>query len=398
MSSIQIEGHNINEINLKTDDLVKKAYTQLRKGSRSKLEIQELEETLSHEIYYSEGVISEARECQDEALDETYYRRRTILKRIADGLAWIILDFDVHYISGCSIGHSAGFMFGKEGYKNERNIVKASIDIPEIKYAIQCDITNVLHLADVIVVKQDGQIMPIELKGKSSKGNRRAKRQKKRFKEIIEFLNNGQNQQIIVKDFPLRTIKSNIVFEHYWGELEKSANEALREGFSWTILDDCIFLAVINSTISQGSEKIYLDALKNVKWQNPKLIITSLGRHIQKNITNIPVTCFPITLFPIQIELGIQFLLGNLDAVLCININEILKRLQKVGLNAVDENNSIIVHSEGRKILICEGAWAKILNEMVTVQSFIDYCISFTKSISEEFISEAGEIGMLYIK
>ena len=66
----------------------------------AKLEIQELEGTLSDEIYYSEGVISEARECKSETLEEAYYRRRTILKRIADGLSWIILDYDIHFISG----------------------------------------------------------------------------------------------------------------------------------------------------------------------------------------------------------------------------------------------------------------------------------------------------------
>ncbi len=371
-----------------TNNIAIDVYKRLRTEVPSKVDFQEIEECLSTHIYDSEKMIQLMRSQGNSEFEEEYYRRRTLLKRIADGLAWQILDYDTHAIHGLSIGHTAGFMYGKESYPNERNIVGAAYQISSIRAAIQCDITNFLHLSDVVVVKNDGQILFIEEKGKSSKNNRRANRQKNRYKEISSFLIDGHKEPINVNGTLLRTIKSAIVYDHYWKELDDLASAALIDGFSWKLLDDCIFLSV-NDTRSRGSVEDYQKALAGVKWDDPFFIISSLGRHLQKNLTQIPVTCLPITLFPIQHNHGIEFLLGNLDAIIVVNIRGIIAKLSDVGIMAsFQKDKKVRVDLENFHLTIEDGAWSKVLNELVTVSSFINFLIESKKMIGEGFITE----------
>jgi hypothetical protein len=344
-----------------------------------------MEDTLSTDIFYSEEKIHVMRNQNDSVLEEIYYRRRTLLKRIADGLAWEILNYDSHAISACAIGHSAGFIFGKESYQMEREYVKEAYLDSSTRFAIQCDITNILHLADVLIVKEDGQILFEEIKGKTSKNNRRAIRQKNRHKEIISFLNYGQKEPVIVCNQPLRAMKSNLMFKHYWNELDSLAFKALKDGFSWKLLDDCVILSV-NRTQLPGLDKKYYRVCKNIGWDNPYIIISSLGRHLQKNISLLPITCLPITIFPIQIDHGIDFMLGKLNSTILVNASGIVTKLIESGLNAhIQPDKRIIIEMKDTSFSPDKGAWAKILNELITVPSFIEYIIASAQLIENEY-------------
>jgi len=124
---------------------------KLRNDFSTKENFRDIEDYLSTKIFEVENFIHETRIQGTFDLEEEFYRRRTLLKRIADGLAWKILDYDTHVIHGCSIGHSPGFMYGKESYLYERNIVRAAYQIPTINYAYQCDITNFLRVSVIML-------------------------------------------------------------------------------------------------------------------------------------------------------------------------------------------------------------------------------------------------------
>ncbi len=376
---------DINVIKNETNEIIIRGYKQLRNLSGKPYDYQQIEEFLANNIINSEKLIQETRSKDEIALEEEFYRRRTLLKRIADGLAWHLLDYDSHAIHGCSIGHSPGFMYGKEGYQTERKFIKDVFQIPSIRGAIQCDITNILRLADVIVVNDDGRVLSIELKGKASRKNSRSIRQKNRHKEIMSFLQHGQDEAITVAGELRRTIKTTTMFSHYWRELNELIIEAQVTGISWRLLDGCIMLTAIDNRLNPPANLFEL-ALREINWDDPFIIISSLGRHLQNNLPQIPITCFPLTIFPIQIDHGIDFLLGNLDSVILVNINGIVGRLRDSGINAtLQSDKSVLIEDDQLKFLIDEGAWSKILNEYVTVASFITYITNGKDSLNQEF-------------
>ena len=177
-----------NDFQAETDEIIKSAYIRLRMDHLTKNQAQELEQFLSSQILIAEEGVGKAKQNQMIEQAEEMYRRRTILKRIADGLAWYILDFNSEAINGFSIGHSPGFMAGKRGYQSERHVVKALDKLQNIRYAIQCDITNTLRVSDVLAVTEGGEIIPIEIKGTPSG---RSQRQKKKVNQILKFLETG---------------------------------------------------------------------------------------------------------------------------------------------------------------------------------------------------------------
>ncbi|KPL78950.1 hypothetical protein ADN00_03365 [Ornatilinea apprima] len=363
---------NINIIKNQTNAVVTEIYGKLRQGSFTKDRIKELEETLSTKIYESEKMITQCKKNNHQAAQEEFYRRRTLLKRLADGLAWILLDYDFHKIFGCSIGHSAGFMYGKEGYLTERRFINDAFNNPNVVSAIQCDITNILHLADILVFTRDKGIQPIEIKGCTSKHDRRSIRQRNRHNEIVQLINMGKSEAVLVKNTPFRSVETNMVYTHYWDVLENLSIDALKCGFSWQLLDKCVYLAVCNSR-SRISSEDFLSSISDADWENGSIIISSLSRHLNKNLNNIPPYCLPITVFPITPDIGIEFLLGNLDAVIAINLEKFAEQFNKNGSYVLlKPHNELEVRIDRDQFTILEGAWSRILNELVTIPSFIN--------------------------
>jgi len=369
-----------------TNDIAIDAYLRLRYLDDDSQQIQQLEEILSTSIYVAEENIQKMRSSKLMDFEDEYYRRRTILKRIADGLAWYILNFDSHAIHGCSIGSSAGFMAGKEGYFTERKLIRDIYTLPEMRGVIQCDITNILHWGDVIAVDRNGKVISVELKGNSSLNDRRATRQKRRYKDVASFLKDGQQKSVMVNRTSLRTVNINITFKNYWDDLYEMISIALETGFSWRLFDDCVYVGVINTNVSHN-QNIFLETLRNTNWDEPKLKISSLGRHFEKNLNRIPPTCLPLTIFSIDTTHGINFLLGNIDAVVVINIKEIVLRLNNMGVNAkINDENDVEVETEKTKYIIDDGAWSKLLNELLTVPSFLELLIKSHNSFGNEFL------------
>jgi hypothetical protein len=295
------------DLKTETDALIKTAYCSLRVDNLSKDQSQELEQYLSTQICISEEAIRKGKHDKLDNLTKEMYRRRTILKRIADGLAWIIFDYNAKALNGCSIGHSPGFMAGKQGYQYERNVVEALYILPNIRYAIQCDITNILRLSDILALKIDGQMVPIEIKGTPSG---RSHRQKKRVDEILEFLRTGILENAVKGLAPLQSRTVPVTFEHYWNDLESLSRRALTDGMAWSVLDQCIIIQAINSQ-AHVDQDIIENMVKTVNWGNATRTISSLGRHLSQDIDIMPRTRLPLTVFPLSLEIGLEYILGH---------------------------------------------------------------------------------------
>jgi hypothetical protein len=373
--------HDLENIRAETNQKVKQAYLVLHTQPYSKEGIQEIEEQLSNDIYYTELQIQKTRDQYPELTDE-YYRRRTYLKRIADGLAWIILDFNSSQIRACSLNHSPGFMAGKKGYGAERNFIKACAKHPKVKWAIQCDITNVLRLGDVIAVKNDGETQPFEIKNSRSG---QATRQRQRAKNVVEFINTGIFNDYIKGLAHLYRYEVPVRFEHYWKELETVSKKVMIQGMAWDIFDDSLAICVTEQSYS--SQEIIDDAVRKItsNWREPKLTFRSLTRHMNRDPQILPKTRLPLTLFPLDTSVGIKLVLEELDALVIVNINTVLQRMKEAGLNISknEDGNDVINLPTGVEFSIVDG-WEKILLELITVPSFVEYILLSTQKVDTE--------------
>jgi hypothetical protein len=372
---------DLDNIHEETNQKVRQAYLALHTEPYSKDSIQKLEEKLSNDIYDAESHIQKTRGRIPE-LTEEYYRRRTILKRIADGLAWIILDFNSSQIRACSIGHPPGFMAGKQGYTAERDLVRACAKYPKIRWAIQCDITNVLRLGDVITVNNDGETQPFEVKGSKSG---QATRQRQRAKKVVEFINTGIFNDYIKGLGPLHTYKVPITYKYYWKELETLSRKAIEDGIAWKIFDDS--LAICVSEKSHSNQEIIDQATQNItaNWRKHNLTFRGLGRHMNRDSEILPITRLPLTLFPIDTSLGIRFVLRELDAIIMLNIDITLQKMKEAGLSISKDANGLDVINlpSGVNFSIVDG-WEKILLELITVPSFVEYILLSTQKVNNE--------------
>jgi len=373
--------NDLGNIRTETNEKVRQAYFVLHDDPYSKDSIQGLEEKLSNDIYDAETQIQKSRNLFPEIMEE-YYRRRTILKRIADGLAWIILDFNSSQIRACSIGHSPGFMAGKQGYTAERHLVSAFAKHPKIRGAIQCDITNVLRLGDVITVNNDGETQPFEVKGSKSG---QATRQRQRAKKVVEFINTGIFDDYIKGLGPLHTYKVPITYKYYWKELETLSRKATQEGIAWDIFDDSLAICVMEK--SHSDQEIIDEVTQNItaNWEKPNPTFRSLGRHMNRDLEMLPIKRLPLTVFPIDTSLGIRFVLSELDAIIMLNVNGALKKLEEAGLNISRDVNGVATINlpSGTKFSIVNG-WEKILLELITVPSFVEYILFSAQKVDSE--------------
>lgn len=121
-----------------------------------------------------------------------------------------------------------------------------------------------------------------------------------------------------------------------------------------------------------------------MNWRKQNLIFRGLGKHMNRDLQVLPITRLPLTLFPIDVLLGIKFILRELDAIIMLNIDIVLEKMKQVGLDISKDNDGVVVINlpSGIKFSIIDG-WEKILLELITVPSFIDYVKLSTQGISE---------------
>jgi hypothetical protein len=286
----------------------------------------------------------------------------------------VIFGYNPELISACALGHSPGFMAGKQGYMYERKVVDDQYARSEVKYAIQCDITNVLRLADVMVSMSDGRFIAIECKGTKSG---RSQRQKKKAEQKLNFLQTGIFELGIKELAPLHSYSVPVRFNHYWNELEELAKSALQDGISWRLLDNSLIIQVVDTKapIEQSLNNVVENFTRETDWnRKSKLTISSLGRHLSKDLDFLPLTRLPLTIFPLSTEVGLQFVVGRLDAVIILNKEKALKPITEKGLECrIREDGSVILKTPLGQDFEVHDAWDKILNELVTISSFADY-------------------------
>ena len=371
----------MHQLKQETNELIKKLYFSLSELP-DRNSVQSLEYNLSKCIYETEELIQSLKKAiadRDNQAIEELYRRRAILKRIADGLAWKIFNYDPTLIKAFSIGHTTGFMANKKGYMAERNLVAALYKFDKVEMAIQCDITNILLMGDVIATMQNGEIRPFEVKGTMDS---RSRRQREKAQQIMDFANTGEYSKAMPGFAPLRSFKAQITYKHYWDKLVELSRISIKQGeMVFEILDDSVLFFVGLDL----DEMRILQTLQQYNWTRDQCFSSRLSSHISRQKEILPKTSFPLTIFPIDPAICLEFLLGNIDAFIVLNHKVLMEQVKKSNLQIVQENSVFDILTEtGIKFSIID-AWDRVLDELVTVPSFIEYLVASAQKIEQEY-------------
>lgn len=86
---------------------------------------------------------------------------------------------------------------------------------------------------------------------------------------------------------------------------------------------------------------------------------------------------------------SIEILLGNLDSIIVVNIKAVMGKIREAGINATFQSDKgINIETAGVNFSIEEGAWSKVLNELVTIPSFVEYIYDCERLIGTQFAKD----------
>lgn len=192
---------------------------------RSRLQLDLLDAVLQCEqeiVSLRESVTNAHQEMADSPAEKLLLRRRALLKRISDSIAWEALAGHRAILRALGESNEPGFMYGKAGLEFEKAILHLWEKDPHAAdrrgiWGILHDITTCLRIGDFTFV-HDGRVVTIEMK--SGKKDRRARRQQRRFNALQEFLTKGFSTDFPRKGQRRVLAKVPVSEQFYWDEME----------------------------------------------------------------------------------------------------------------------------------------------------------------------------------
>lgn len=378
------------DVRMENRRLIKEAYLSLRSTNiEDKSAVQRLEALLSTSILKAEELILRSKRNSDTGLEAAYRECRAVLKRIADGLTWNFFGFDEHLLRVYAMGHPSGFMAGKTGCLSERRVIEAAYQLPEVRFAIQNDITNVLRVADVTLLLSDGVILPIEVKAShKSAYTERAKRQMKRYNAIQAYLREGISEEVEIFGEPLRSLEVPLEYNYYWKELEQAAFKALIENFAWRVCDDGLLIVCYRRSVEPNLYHILEYALRDTQWASPSIRFGCLSRHLDPQENDILKYVIPVTSFEIDPSVIVELLLGELEVTILVNVDRVEEMFKKVGFETeVSPEGGIKIKAlSGTQLGIRERPWNWLVYGLLTLPSFINMVTSSLVEAERRFL------------
>ncbi len=376
-----------NEANFETNHLLRGLYFRLRSAEDNRTVARDLESDLSRFILEAEELMLASK--NDTARKAIYSRRRARLKRIADGLAWSVLDFDEIRLLSYAGNPTPGLMAGKGGYYAERFVVDTLYESPEVVFAIQNDITNILRVGDVTVLLPNQTIRVVEVKSGSQKvGLARAQRQKERASNIHDYLRSGDSTILAEGDIG-RLLHREALWQsaYYWGRVERVCNEARKLGVIWKRLDASSLVVAYRPHLLANLQDIIGVAVASMGWVNAKLRVGVLSRHFEeKEKTSAAVRyIMPVTAFRIDPEVVASLLVGDLDVIVIVNETAVVEALREAGMVVTDEDGCVTIETETASVQISERSWNWVVYGLRTVSTLIQsvQCVLSDPALTE---------------
>jgi hypothetical protein len=327
-----------------------------------------VELALSQWIPEAEESILSLRDSDAEStiLVEAYADRRRILKRLADGLAWHMFGFDEHWMRQQPAHPPVSYIARKAGSERERLAVESLLQRPDVLFAMQNDLTNVLRFHDVTYLDDEFQVHSIEVKSSSRwDSTPRTTRQRERNRALAEYLRTDES--VLPDGQRRRAIPVDVEPSYYWNDLERTVREARIKGASWTHCDDIV--AIVANT--RGEQVPYESTLRG--WQKPSLTFGVLNRHFDGMNDDELVAIRPVTAFEISHDVLYPITVGDVVVMALVNLDNLRKAFVERGLT-VAVNSDLqwrVSISEHEEITLLAGLWHRLLYSLMSVPSFV---------------------------
>lgn len=377
------------DVEEETIQLVREFYPLLQLiNLDGKSSAQRLEVALSTAILKAEELILYSKIKFNTDLEIAYRRRRAILKRLADGLAWKFFGFDEHLLRVYAQPDPPGFMAGKSGYSSERLVTEVGYEYPEVKFAIQNDITNVLRVGDVTLLLSNGAIFSIEVKASHRKINSpRTKRQIKRYEEIVAYVQAGSGEMVEILGEPQYSVAVPLDQKYYWKDLERIAFRAKQKGAAWQVVDKGVLIICHKEYDELKLQCLLGRALHDARWIEASVRFGCLSRHADPLDNDILRYVTPITAFELDPSILVDLLVGGLDATILVDVNVVKQMFRATGFETEIsiESRMLIKASSGTKLKIAERPWNLLVYGLLTLPCFITLVASSLAEAEKRF-------------
>jgi hypothetical protein len=306
---------------------------------------------------------------------------RKKLKFLGTTIAWVLLEFDRHYIRCFGRGRDSGFLLGKKGLETEIKALKLVYGL-EKTAGILHDITDCLHIGDLTTVSPRGRAT-VEVKStvrkEKSKLNRRGIRQMRRGAIADEFYYN----EISTKWLPnkeSRRFRTNKREKYNWNEASEVIEEAIEKGQSVKLVEECmLYSAFAENKLSDAFTASIVHLFKN-----PQLIFGCHDHQI-KGIPFAPI--MPFTCFDLPAYQKEKLLFNDINFCVFLDLNSLVQIFEKSGIQCKISKNSKcgILKVSGIKGnnagIVGYPMTNRLIYECLSVETLIDFilCISHKK-------------------
>jgi len=375
--------------NVETQTIVHNLYSKLNQPDLDRDRSFSLEKALSNAVLSTEENILAQKSTRDVETKSSLLWRRSLLKRMADGLVWKFFGFNEHFLQVASMPPPAGYMAHKNGYGFERKALEFLPSIPEINFAIQNDTTNILRLGDVTLLHSQN-IYYLELKGGKFSGEfERTRRQSKKYEEINQYLASGNASGLeffkIKGVAPLETIAIELKNNHYWLELENVVNKTLERNNYWAEVDDGMILIGLSDWILNEQElgRFINQIIRKAKWNSPQVRFGILSRHLDIKKADFLYSIIPLTAFDIDPKIGMILLDKSVEIMVLINLDFVYKSIGKHGYELAQ--NYLTNKRSDVKVQIGERRWNRLIYGLYKLPDFIDETLVMLRKAEKEF-------------
>ncbi len=327
------------------------------------------------------------------------------IKQVADGIAWRTLGYDRPMVHELVFKPHSGHM---ELGAAAQEVSAAAKHIEETgELVILNDLTNCLRYGDFTSVGRNGIGIHEVKSGKGAARSGHAKKQKKRTKEVIDFIARGERRTSsgLEKHVRLRTKP-----RAYLDRLPALMSQARDHGSAHERLSDCLAVEVFDLKLMAeafADGKAPLDRV----FHNPFAQSKDAGTcHSLELFDKFSPNMAPYSIFPLPDEDCVGVITGSLWLFTYFNRGNFVRCIRRRGLGVrlpTDEelkatpkmmpgqvathelDNPIVILDSSQMLLLSLGQLSRMMDELLDEESFADM-------IEEQLETTGGEEALVY--
>lgn len=300
---------------------------------------------------------------------------------IGDGIAWRSLGYD-RLVMKSLAGAATKQHVLSDGTLQELREWSVQFD-SGAGLPILNSLTNTLAIGDVTVVRDDGTVEIIEVKGGKAKSSRTV-RQKQRMREVVNFINAGSGE---MEDKFVEVERLDITPENGLRELGGLLAASEPRGWAGKRISNCAYAECVDFRGKASGEEISarLDELREKEiadWRDgdDKLLhMTSL------DLLKFAPNCAPFSIFPFPSRHCVDLMTGAKSYDVSLNLNAVEREFEYRGWMVVktfkqqleEEKNEeavLVVRKDGCEVQIPPGEIIRVWMELLRVSVLIKLC------------------------